>query len=181
LQPLEPCSFKDALVVLNTRHKFADHARKTFTQPSGNAGGMLLLSFAKGLDYPTHYSDDVEVEYRMDSPDYLRLAEYMTAFHGGHPTRVLKHFVQYRDAARPFGCDLKFVMGGIVIPNEIVELLIRMEPGAGKMQRYMIDVVIAIVGEFNQLSDSDPSLSPSSRKKLTQRWRRHAATNRRHR
>jgi hypothetical protein len=72
-------------------------------------------------------------------------------------------------------------MGGIVIPNEIVELLIRMEPGAGKMQRYMIDVVIAIVGEFNQLSDSDPSLSPSSRKKLTQRWRRHAATNRRHR
>ena len=165
------CSFKDALVVLNTRHKFADHARKTFTQPSRNAGGTLLLRFAKALDYPTHYSDDVEVEYRMDSPDYLMLAEYMTSFHGGHPTRFLKHFVQYRDAARPFGCDLKFVMGGIVVPNEIVELLIRMEPGAGKVQRYMIDVVIAIVGEFNQLSDSDPSLSPSSRKKLTQRWR----------
>lgn len=164
-------SFKDALVVLNTRHKFADHARETFTQPSRSAGGTLMLRFAKDLDYPTCYSDDVEVEYRMDSPDYLMLAEYMTSFHGSHPTRFLKHFVQYRDAARPFGCDLKFVMGGIVIPNEIVELLIRMEPGVGKAQRYMIDVVVAIVGEFNQLSDSDPSLSPSSRKKLTQRWR----------
>ena len=118
-------SYKDALVVLNNRHKFADHARETFTQPSRNVyGGTLLLRFAKALDYPTRYSEDVEVEYRMDSPDYLMLAEYMTSFHGGNPTRFLKHFVQYRDAARPFGCDLKFVMGGIVIPNEIVELLI---------------------------------------------------------
>ena len=113
-------------MVLNNRHKFADHARETFTQPSRNVyGGTLLLRFAKALDYPTRYSEDVEVEYRMDSPDYLMLAEYMTSFHGGNPTRFLKHFVQYRDAARPFGCDLKFVMGGIVIPNEIVELLIR--------------------------------------------------------
>ena len=35
----------------------------------------------------------------------------------------------------------------------------------------MIDVVVAIVGDFNQLSDSDPSLPPSARKKLTRRWR----------
>jgi hypothetical protein len=53
-------SFKDALVVLNTRHKFADHARETFTQPSRSAGGTLMLRFAKDLDYPTCYSDDVE-------------------------------------------------------------------------------------------------------------------------
>jgi len=163
-------SFKGALVVLNTRHKFADHARETFTQPCENYGGTLLNRFAKDLDYPTTYSDDVEVEYR-SSPDYLMLAEYETSFRGHHPTRFLKHFVQYRDAARPFGCDLKFVMGGIVIPNEIVELLIRMEPGIGKAQRYMLDAVVAIVGDFNQLSPSDPSLPRSARRKLTKQWK----------
>ena len=83
----------------------------------------------------------------------------------------IKHFVQYRDAARPFGCDLKFVMGGIVIPNEIVELLIRMEPGIGKAQRYMLDAVVAIVGDFNQLSPSDPSLPRSAHRKLTKQWK----------
>ena len=56
-------------------------------------------------------------------------------------------------------------MGGIIIPNELVELLIRMELGVGKAQRYMTDAVVTIVGDFSQLSDSDPSLPPSALKK----------------
>lgn len=151
-------SFKDTLVVINTGHPCASTVLEAFfpgeavreqannsTQPNE----VLYLKVGLALDYPTYgHPRMVDVEYAFgDGPDDVAV-EYVTNFNGSNITRFLKHFCQYRDACKPFGWDLRFCMGGEIVSNQIVDLLIRMEPGIGKPQRYAMDRVVDSINSF---------------------------------